>query len=86
MLEAASTSETLVNFYHAIRYNIPEDSHLHTCHCENLKYHHVGTAGDTEMKITKVMCLSETLVHKLFCLMDQQNSQFSEDHYVINTK
>jgi hypothetical protein len=37
MMEAASTSETLVNFYQTTwRYN-PEDSHLHTHHHENLK-------------------------------------------------
>jgi hypothetical protein len=29
MMEAASTSETLVNFYQTTRRNIPEDSHLH---------------------------------------------------------
>jgi hypothetical protein len=28
MMEAASTSETLVNFYQTTRRNIPEDSHL----------------------------------------------------------
>jgi hypothetical protein len=28
MMEAASTSETSVNFYQTIRCNIPEDSHL----------------------------------------------------------
>jgi hypothetical protein len=37
MMEAARTSETLVNFYHTTqRYN-PEDSHLRTHRCENLK-------------------------------------------------
>jgi hypothetical protein len=37
MMEAARTSETLVNFYQTTwRYN-PEDSHLHTHHHENLK-------------------------------------------------
>jgi hypothetical protein len=37
MMEAASTSETSVNFYQTTqRYN-PEDSHLHTRHRENLK-------------------------------------------------
>jgi hypothetical protein len=37
MMEAARTSETLVNFYQTTqRYN-PEDSHLHTHCCENLK-------------------------------------------------
>jgi hypothetical protein len=29
MMEAASTSETSVNFYQATRRNNPEDSHLH---------------------------------------------------------
>jgi hypothetical protein len=36
MMEAASTSETSVN-YQTTRHNIPEDSHLHTCRHENLK-------------------------------------------------
>jgi hypothetical protein len=30
MMEAASSSETSVNFYGTARCNIPEDSHLHT--------------------------------------------------------
>jgi hypothetical protein len=39
MMEAARTSETLVNFYQTtLRYN-PEDSHLHTRRRENLKSH-----------------------------------------------
>jgi hypothetical protein len=39
MMEAASTSETLVHFYQVTWHNNPEDSHLHThCH-ENLKPH-----------------------------------------------
>jgi hypothetical protein len=29
MMEAVSTSETLVNFYQTTRLNIPENSHLH---------------------------------------------------------
>jgi hypothetical protein len=37
MMEAASTSETSVNFYHTTRSNIPEDSHLHIRRRENLK-------------------------------------------------
>jgi hypothetical protein len=36
MMEAASISETLVNFG-ATRRNNPEDSHLHTCRRENPK-------------------------------------------------
>jgi hypothetical protein len=37
MIEAARTSETLVNFYQTTRRYNPEDSHLHTCRRENLK-------------------------------------------------
>jgi hypothetical protein len=39
MMEAASTSETSVNFYQTTRRNIPENSNLHTRHRENLKSH-----------------------------------------------
>jgi hypothetical protein len=39
MMEAASTSETSVNFYQTTRRNNPEDSHLHNRHRENLKSH-----------------------------------------------
>jgi hypothetical protein len=37
--EAVSTPEMLVNVYQIMQCNIPEDSHLHTHHHENLKYH-----------------------------------------------
>jgi hypothetical protein len=37
MMEAASTSEMPVNFYHTTRCNISQDSHLHTRRRENLK-------------------------------------------------
>jgi hypothetical protein len=37
MMEAASTYETLVNFYQTTQCYNPEDSHLHTCHRENLQ-------------------------------------------------
>jgi hypothetical protein len=39
MVEAASTSETSVNFYQSIRRNIPEGNHLHTRRRKNLKSH-----------------------------------------------
>jgi hypothetical protein len=39
MMEAASTSETSVNFYQTTRRNIPEDTHLHTLSRQNLKSH-----------------------------------------------
>jgi hypothetical protein len=37
MMEAAGTSETLVNFYQSTRRYNPEDSHLRTHHRKNLK-------------------------------------------------
>jgi hypothetical protein len=37
MIEAASTSEMLANFYQTTWHYNPEDSHLHTHHHENLK-------------------------------------------------
>jgi hypothetical protein len=37
LMKAASTSETLVNFYQTTRRYNPEDSHLHTHRRENLK-------------------------------------------------
>jgi hypothetical protein len=39
MMDAASTSETSVNFYQTTQRNIPEDSHLYTRRRENLKSH-----------------------------------------------
>jgi hypothetical protein len=39
MMEAASTSETSVNFCQTTRRNNPEVSHLHTRRRENLKSH-----------------------------------------------
>jgi hypothetical protein len=39
MMEAASTSETSVNFYRTTRRNNPGDSHLHTRSRENLRSH-----------------------------------------------
>jgi hypothetical protein len=37
MMEAAKTSETLVNFYQTKRRYNPEDSHVHTHRRENFK-------------------------------------------------
>jgi hypothetical protein len=39
MIEAVSSSETLVNIYQTTQFNMPEDSHLHTPHHKNLKSH-----------------------------------------------
>jgi hypothetical protein len=45
-MEAARTSETLVNFYQTTRRYNPEDSHLRTHHRENLKSYLVNLSGD----------------------------------------
>jgi hypothetical protein len=42
MMEAASTSETSVNFYQTETRNIPEDSHLQIRCRENLKSHQLS--------------------------------------------
>jgi hypothetical protein len=39
IMEAAGTSEMLVNFYWITWCNIPEGTHLHTDLCKNLKCH-----------------------------------------------
>jgi hypothetical protein len=39
MMEAVSTSETLVNIYQTARRYNSEDSHLHTHRRENLKFY-----------------------------------------------
>jgi hypothetical protein len=41
MMEAITSYETSVNIYQTTQCNIPEDSHLHTRHYENLKSHQV---------------------------------------------
>jgi hypothetical protein len=42
---AASIIRAMSKFYQTTWRNIPEDSHLHTCHHKNLKSHHVGGLG-----------------------------------------
>jgi hypothetical protein len=48
MMEAASTSETLVNIYQTTWSNNPEDSHLHSHYCENLKSHRDSEGEEEE--------------------------------------
>jgi hypothetical protein len=38
-MKALRTSETSANLYETTQLTIPEDSHLHTRHCENLNSH-----------------------------------------------
>jgi hypothetical protein len=42
VMQAASTSETSVNFYQDTRRNNPEDNHLHARWRKNRKAHMVG--------------------------------------------
>jgi hypothetical protein len=46
MMEAASISETSVNFYPTTRRNIPEDSHLYIFRRDNLKFHPISHKRD----------------------------------------
>jgi hypothetical protein len=39
VMEAVSISEMSVSIYQTAQHNVPEDSHLHACHCKNLKSH-----------------------------------------------
>jgi hypothetical protein len=48
MMEEASTSKTSVNFYQTTRRNNPEDRHLHTRLCENLKSHKSRTVEEQQ--------------------------------------
>jgi hypothetical protein len=41
MMEKVSFSETSVSIYQTTQCNIPEDSHLHTLHHENLKSYQI---------------------------------------------
>jgi hypothetical protein len=62
MMLAVSTSEMSVSFYQTAWCNFLEDSHLLSCHCENLKSHVVKSVplliSDQKMKIDFVAQLS----------------------------
>jgi hypothetical protein len=51
MMQAASTSETSVNFYRTTRRNNTEDSHLHTHRLEELKFHNFKQFLEMYVKI-----------------------------------
>jgi hypothetical protein len=55
-MEAARTSETLVNFYQTTRCYNPEDSNLHTHRRENLKSYNPGF-------VSTRMCLTSPIPH-----------------------
>jgi hypothetical protein len=39
MMKSVRTSETSVSFYQTMWCSTPENTHVHTCHCENLRCH-----------------------------------------------
>jgi hypothetical protein len=58
MMEAARTSETLVNFYQTTRCYNPEDSNLHTHRHENLKSYEINTVySDNHTKPIDTLCV-----------------------------
>jgi hypothetical protein len=74
MMEAERTSETLVNFYQTTRRYNPEDSHLRTHHCENLKSYLIFMLSKTFLalrpfKMTENTALSVILMSKISILM-----------------
>jgi hypothetical protein len=54
MMEAARTSETLVNFYQTTRLHNPEDSHFSTHRRENLRSYSVKIVSEKENDIAAV--------------------------------
>jgi hypothetical protein len=58
MMEAARTSETLVNFYQTTRRYNPEDSHLRTHRHENLKsYEILAVYSENRTKPMNTLCV-----------------------------
>jgi hypothetical protein len=76
-MEAARTSETLVNFYQTTRRYNPEDSHLHTHRRENLKsdYFYVFTFGIIQI----LNWIGITYSEQLGCGMDSWASIAGRD-------
>jgi hypothetical protein len=54
VMEAAMTSETLVNFYQTTRRYNPVDSYLHTHRRENLKSYYLVLLAESETGFNKV--------------------------------
>jgi hypothetical protein len=54
MMEAAMTSETLVNFYQTTRRYSPEESHLRTHRRENLKSYQFGMLSFLHWKVPSI--------------------------------
>jgi hypothetical protein len=62
-MEAASTSEKLVNFHHTTRRYNPEDSHLRTHRRENLKSSFLQFPPSTDYQFLSITVFSVSLFH-----------------------
>jgi hypothetical protein len=71
MMEAARTSETLVNFYQTTRRYNPEDNHLRTHRRENLKSYKF-TSDKTEKTSTLNVESSPLLQGQVYLHLSQQ--------------
>jgi hypothetical protein len=80
MMEAARTSEMLVNCYQTTRRYNPEDSHLHTRHCENLKSYYFKASqhllGRTDDRIYSFWDKSENHLTTRFSLLEYKRLMF----------
>jgi hypothetical protein len=56
IMDAARTSETLVNVYQTTQRDLPEDSHLHIHCCENLQFHRLHD-------VISILCCRLLLLH-----------------------
>jgi hypothetical protein len=56
-LEAASTSETSVNFCEYIKRKFPEDSHLHAHRFKNLKSHNMKNLHSLTNTVNMLKCI-----------------------------
>jgi hypothetical protein len=71
MMEAAGTSETLVNFYRTTRRYNPEDSHLRTHRRENLKSYYIQVINGSLKIIFIILYEHQTIRLYLFLLYYQ---------------
>jgi hypothetical protein len=78
MMDAVRTSATSEYFYEARRHNIPEGSHLHTCHHENPKFNFIFNVCDVQWNSFKKTPL------KTFSQIRHHNYFVPKFHHMIN--
>jgi hypothetical protein len=85
-MEAARTSETLVQLYQTTRCYNPEDSHLHTHRRENLKYYSVIMCYPTSCDLTvniynKPLRFAVTTCFKSLVPMEKKYKVLDKHHH-----